>query len=149
VPQHSSIPTLKANLRTQLLARGGLAGVQVSYGPPIPNPQREIISLHDVTGETHPQAMAKSIYPRDELYTLDVIVFVLHEGTDQRATTERAFAIANEVYDQLQTDPTVNGAVWFAQIEGPIELRERASEDGMNRSAEYTIPVYCRMRMST
>lgn len=147
--QHSAIPLVKANLRTQLQARGGLAGVQISYGPPLPNPQRDIISLEDVHGLTRPQAMAKSIYPRDELFTLNTVCFVLREGVNQQAVTERAFALANEVYDQLQADPTINGAVWFAQVEGAVALLERCGEDGMNRSAEYTIPVYCRMRMST
>lgn len=147
--QHSSIPTVKANLRTQLQARGGLAGVQIAYGPPLPNPQRDMICLADVTGETGPATMAKAIYPRDEVFTLQAIVFVIREGTGQQAVTERAFALANEVYDQLQTDPTISGAVWFAQVMGAIELIERAGEDGMCRTAEFTIPVHCRMRMTT
>jgi hypothetical protein len=39
----STIPAVKANLVAGLTARAALSDVQVSYGPPLPNPSREMI----------------------------------------------------------------------------------------------------------
>ncbi len=137
----STVPTLKANLATQLAARGGLTGVQISYGPPLPAPQREYIWLGDVEGT---QAFSTFAAPnrRREEYRLQVIVGVLREGTNSQATDERCFTLFGELETQLRSDPTVNTAVTVAE---PTEARltEFVSPDGMNRTAQLIVQVNC------
>ena len=137
----STVPALKANLLTQLQARGGLAGVQVTYGPPLPNPDREFIWLGDVQGDQAFSAMAAP-NQRHEQYTLQVIVSVLREGTDLKTADERCFALCAELENQLRTDVTVNSAVSEAHV-GTFRLTEFVAPDGMNRRAELIVDVNC------
>ena len=140
----STIPTLKANLVTQLQARGGLAGVQVSYGPPLPNPQREYIWVGDVEGAQSFAAFAaaNTLYQRREEYNVQVIIGVLHEGTDTKATDDRCFALLAELEQQVRTDPTVSGAINVAQLT-TFRLTEFVSPDGMNRTAQLIVDINC------
>jgi hypothetical protein len=137
----STIPTTKANLVTQLQARAGLAGVQVSYGPPLPNPQREYIWVGDVTGVQEFAAMAAP-NQRHEQYTVKTIIGVLKEGGDIQAADVRCFALMGEVEAQLRTDSTIGGAVAVCVITA-IELAEFVAPDGMNRTAQLVLEIEC------
>src|SRR6266498_2732111 len=136
----SSVPTLKANLITQLGARGGLAGVQISYGPPLPDPQREFIWVGDVDGTQEWVDVAGTL--RHEVYQLTVVVMVSREGQGMQAADERCFALHAELEEQLRTDKTVSGAVTDARI-GDFKLTEFVSADGMSRSSELNVKVDC------
>src|SRR5438128_122383 len=119
----STIPAMKAALRTQLAGRVGLNGVQISYGYPGPVAETEYLWLADVKGEQ--KAATIGTRARDERYTLTVVVYAQNsDPRDSQTPTERAFALMAEIESQLRTDPTVNGTVLVAQIEGPIELTE-------------------------
>lgn len=135
----STVPTLKQNLVTQLQARGGLAGVQVSYGPPLPAPQREYIWVGDVDGT---QTMATLAQGRHDEYVVKVVFGVLKEGTDSKAADDRCFVLLAELEQQLRTDATVGGAVSLAQL-GNFKLSEFVAPDGMNRTAELITDVNC------
>lgn len=137
----STVPTLKANLVAQLQARGGLTGVQVSYGPPLPDPQREYIWVGDVDGQQEFAAMAAP-NQRHETYRVQVIVGVLHEGTDSKAADDRCFTLLGELEQQLRGDVTVNGAVALAAL-GTFTLTEFVAPDGMNRTAQLVTQVDC------
>lgn len=137
----STIPTLKANLQAQLQARGGLSGVRVTYGPPLPDPGREYIWLGDVNGEQE-YATFNAPNKMHEAYTLQVIVSVVKEGTDSKAADDRCFVLFGEVESQLRTDPTVNGAVTEAHV-GPFRLTEFVAPDGMNRTAQLIVDINC------
>jgi hypothetical protein len=139
----SSVPALKRNLQTQLQARPGLSGVQISYGAPLPDPQREFIALLDVEGDQ--RAAALGAQRRVETYVLTVVVNVIQETTDQRACTERCYTLAAELENQLRADATVNGAVRIAQIWGPFKLEEFAGEN--TRAAQLRIGVHCDQRI--
>lgn len=138
----SSIPTFKAALQSALLALTGtgqsLDGVQVAYGSPMPNPRAEIIMLGDVTGNQAPVLLGRQ--RRDEDYDLDVYVRVQRTTTDQKAVTERAFAIAAVVESTLRTDPTLTSTVREAKVtsEG---VQEFASDDGTVRFAVVDMTV--------
>lgn len=136
----SSIPTLKANLVTQLSARGGLSGVQVSYGPPAPV-QDEYIWLGDTDGAQE-YATYASPNQRHEAYQLQVVICKEMQGTGMQAADERCFALFAEVEAQLRTDPTVNSAVSEAHV-GAYKLSEILSPDGMNRIAQLEVQVNC------
>ncbi len=135
----SSVPTVKANLVTQLQARGGLANVQVTNGPPLPNPSREFIWVGTAEGT---QAQAAMGGLRREEYGLEVVISVEREGTDIAAADARCFALVAELENQLRTDPTVNAAVEHAEMAG-FRLGEFVGADGMRRVSELTATVDC------
>jgi hypothetical protein len=137
----STIPALKANLRTQLAARGGLTGVQISYGAPLPATQREFIWLGDVNGEQEYGTYAAP-NARHEQYTLELILSVLKEGVDAKAADDRCFVLFGEVETQVRGDPTISGAVAESHL-GLFRLTEWTAPDGMNRSAQLIAELNC------
>jgi hypothetical protein len=144
----STIPAFKAALQTQLQARAGLDGVQVSYGYPGPLPEVEYIWLADVKGHQDLAVMGNRTRSRDEDYTLTILI--KSEISDistaaQQTVVERAFTLMAELEDQLRTDPGVNGTVRVAQIEGPIELVELAGANA--RGALLTVSVRAQQRI--
>ncbi|MEZ5101169.1 MAG: hypothetical protein R3C15_15485 [Thermoleophilia bacterium] len=141
----STVPTLKANLQARLQARVGLAGVQVSYGAPFPMPEPEWIWLADVEGEQEPAALGRQ--RRSETFRLEVLVRVVRSTLDdQEAATERAYALAAELENELRSDPTVGVAADFiAQIGGPFRLAEDANAE--QRVASLVVTVTCRARI--
>lgn len=135
----STVPTLKANLKTALGLRAGLSGVQIAYGPPSVGMQREYLWLGDTDGQQQFAAMGTVNY---EEYDLQVIVDVIREGEDEQSATARCFAIQAELENQLRTDNTVSGAVSAAQI-GHFKLTENVTADGMTRTARLVTLVHC------
>lgn len=139
----STIPAFKAALAAALRSRANLANVQVSYGAPLPSPADEFVWLADIEGEQ--EAAALGAQRREEIYELMVIVNVIRAGADQQAVTERAYALAAEVENELRGDGTVGGVVRFAQVAGPFRLEEMASDT--HRGAQLTITVAVRARI--
>lgn len=139
----STIPAFKAALFAALGSRPALAGVQLAYGAPYPNPGREFISLADVDGAQVAEVLGR--LKRREDHTLTCHVMVIREGTNQQAATERAFTIAGEIEDCLRADPTLDatyageGQIIWSQITGPLSLEERAND--ANRAAIVTMSV--------
>jgi hypothetical protein len=136
----STIPTLKANLVTQLQARAGLTGIQVTNGPPLPSPSREYIWVGDVDGVE--EMATAGINTRHEDYNTKVVIHVEKDGTDTAATDARCFVLSAELENQLRTDPTVSGAVSLAQLTA-YRLTEFVQPDGMARIAELVVTVNC------
>src|SRR6266498_2365858 len=134
----SSVPTVKANLVTQLQAHAGLSGVQVTNGPPLPTPSREFIWVGTAEGKQEISTPAL----RHEEYGVDVVISVERKGTDIVAADARCFALAAELENQLRTDPTVNAAVEHAEM-GGFRLGEFVGADGMRRVSELTATVDC------
>ena len=107
----STLPSLLDKLRTQLVARGGLAGVTVTTVPVGPeDTAREHITF---TGGQGPEAW-DAMQKRGETYTVDGRIIIQKPGAGNaagKAAYDRAFALLDEVRSQLGTDPTVNSAV--------------------------------------
>lgn len=146
----SSIPTLKANLKSALdtlAATNGnaLQGVQIAYGAPLPNPEREYVWIDNVDGDQ--QWAAIGHLRKEEEYVVEVLFHSTFEGTDQQTATERVFAMAAALETQLRTDPTVSGAVRVAGFGGRIQLVELCSNDGTRRGCHLTIGVRCQQRI--
>lgn len=135
----SSVPSVKANLVTQLQARGGLAGVQVTNGSPLPNVRREFIWVGGAEG-TQDYGTYGVGGLRQESYRLEVTISVLREGIDAVAADTRCFALSAELESQLRSDPTVNGACMTAKV-GDFRLTEAVTQDGMARQSELQIFV--------
>jgi len=132
----STIPAVKAALVAGLEARPALNSVQVSYGPPLPNPSREMIWCGIATGQQDWQAMNL----KGEQYELEVIVSVIREGQDMQAADERCFAIYAELENMLRADRTVGGAVALASVAG-FELGEYVTDS--QRESTLTVQVAC------
>ena len=122
---YSTAPAFKAAMLTALQAHTGLSGVTLSYGAPLQAP-REFIALGGISGSQ--EFAALGALRRDETYILDVYVSVLREGNQQQTCTERCFALAAEIEDELRTNVTMSGTVRVAELLSPFQLEEFASD---------------------
>ena len=122
---YSTAPAFKAAMLTALQARSGLSGVTISYGVPLQG-TRESITLADISGSQ--QFAALGALRKDETYVLDIYVSVLREGNQQQTCTERCFALAAEIEDELRTNVTMTGTVRVAELLSPFQLEEFAGD---------------------
>ena len=136
----SSIPTFKANLKTQLSARGGLSGTLISYGPPTSGAD-QYVWLGDAQGRQEQMSFGTTGQARMESYELQVVICVERQGTGMQNADEQCFTLFAELEAQLRTDPTVNGAVNRAQV-GGFKLSE-IPVDGMVRISQLEVQVEC------
>lgn len=127
VTYYSTAPAFKAALLTALGARSGLSGVTISYGAPLQGP-RESITLGDISGSQEFRTMSGPIPKKEETYTLEVYVSVVREGNQQQTCTERCFALAAEIEDELRTNITMSGTVRVAELSAPFQLEEYGSD---------------------
>lgn len=141
----STIPAFKAALFTALKARANLANVQVTYGPPLPQPTREWIWLGDVDGQQ--DAAAFGHFRREETFALTVLIGVTRGGTAQQDATERAFTIAADIENELRTNADVAATVRLAEIKGPLRLEELQAPDSTSVGAHLTITIRASARI--
>ena len=142
MPQ-SSVPTLKGNLLTRLKARSGFTGVSVTWGLPLNLEEKELVMLLDVEGDQVTAAFGQK--RRNEEYQLTILISIMGTRGDQQPASERAYALAAEIENELRDDPTVGGAVRVAQVKGPFDLRERTL--GNQCESALTITVTCDQRV--
>lgn len=137
----STVPALKASLVGLLEQRPALTGVQVSYGPPLPAPQRESIWVGDVQAN---EEWATFAAPNQmhENYSVTVIVSVLKEGVSSQSADERCFTLLAELETVIRNDKTLGGVVSSAHL-ATFRLTEFVSPDGMNRTAQLIVEVDC------
>ncbi len=142
----SSAPALKKALKTALLARPGLQGVQLSWDQPTDKEERETIVLGDIdeTQDWAPFGQLK----KDEDYNLEIIVLVTAGFLDDREElADRAMDLLEEIASQLRSDPTVGGAINIAaQIIGFKQQSLANSAEGWSQSV-ITSHVRCMSRI--
>lgn len=124
---YSTAPAFKAAMLTALGNRSGLSGVTISYGAPLQGP-REFIALGDISGSQEFRTMGGPVPKKEESYVLDVYVSVLREGNQQQTCSERCFALAAEIEDELRTNITMSGTVRVAELLSPFQLEEFGSD---------------------
>lgn len=112
----STLATFRGNLVTQLKARGGLSGVQITEFRPAPDdvPHNEAIWLGDAQLRQRIDAMGLQM---EEGGDLELVVWSFQPGdgdTAAAAAEDRALALLREVELQLKADSKVNGAVSLA-----------------------------------
>lgn len=144
----SSIPDAIDNLITALKARVALAGVQIRDGYESSEYEIEAITVGGdseddsdaaVDGEQTPAQLGAQ--RREETYDLHCEVAVWSGDTDaagMRTARRRAFTLLAEVEQQLRGpagDPTLGGAVRYAQLAGLIGLRQGPAYDGTGQPA--------------
>lgn len=104
--------------------------------------QRQYLWIGDADGQ---QTQAGMGGPRKEVYSLEIIVDAIVEGEGDTAASgaeTQCFAIQAELENQLRTDPTINGAVFNAQI-GRFKLTDDVAREGMTRVARLVTLVNC------
>ena len=135
----STVPVFKNQLKTNLLARAGLSGVQVTHGPPLPLPETDFIWLGDVKGAQDWLAMLKT---KQEHYDLTVWIRALRSTTpdDFKTAGDRVFALMAELENELRGDPTVTGTVLIAAVTG-FTFREDAAAELNQANLEVFVNV--------
>lgn len=141
----STIPAVKAELVTRFAARAGLAGVQVSYGWPKGNPQKELLIVGGAIGEQQWGPFGR--FAKDEIYDLKIIVSVVFADGEQQNATERAFAIVAEIEQELRNAPNLGNTVQgVIDIRGNFELSENML-GGLDREAYIEFSVHVKARI--
>lgn len=141
----SSVHDFKCALADALMARAGLAGVQVLSAPEFQDIRNESIQLHDAAGDQEWYAIGRM--SREESYAVDGMVWALRPGageTINRAVRGRAFDLFAEVEACLWADPTMGGVDRVAEI-GHLDVAEGANPNGRVCRIDFTVKVTKRM----
>ena len=128
-----------------LAARTNLAGVRVNYGPALPDPGRESINVLGLEGDQNWAGLGQLV--KEEVYTVQVMIFVIREGQQTQPAVERAYALLAELENQLRensTAPTMGNTVRVASV-STVNLEVGASDT--TRSALLTIGVRVQARI--
>lgn len=142
----SVVPAVMAQLKTNLVARAGLSGIQITDGLPT-TPEMELIAILDAHPHAqHVIAMRGSVQPREEEFTLTVLVSVVRAGDlDHAAVTARAYALAQEVENEILEDPTITaslGSNGFASVTG-LPVRKNGPDSDIRREAKIEVEITC------
>lgn len=154
----STIPALKAALRTRLSADAGLAGVQITYGHPYPAaPAGETIFLgnskdDNPTGGLFPGGQSSAAFGaqrREERYTIELFCMKRDNNRqDQQVLTERAFVLAGVVEASIRAwgaaSPAFGGVVRWVLVTA-VDHVEVTSADV--RWADVRIILSCSARL--
>lgn len=149
-PVASTVHAVRLALRAALLADGGapLAGVRVSYGPPLPSPPAEYVWLGRATARE--TAVALGNRRRDEEYALDVHVSCLRAGQDSAGAAERAHEIVAAIAGVLRVSPQLaghyggGGQIIAATFGGVTEDDPRANSTHVEHAITCAVDVRAR-----
>lgn len=143
----STLPQVKQALFNLLVAdvNLGTAGVQVTYGFPGKNPEREWVAL--LNGQWDSEDWVNiSANRKDEKYRMGLVVNVQKPGGTQQEATERAMELLGSVESILRTNTNITlgvSGVIVAAI-NPRSLAEYPYSDGYEAQVEADIYVSAR-----
>lgn len=131
----STVPAVKAYLKTQLQARAELAGVLVSYDDPGPGVTNDMVILGDTNRTVSRLALVGGggDGALDESYTLTVTATAYRGGDEPQLVFERACALADVVVDVVRLDPSLGSRVvecWPSAIEHQSAWDTEDLDDG-------------------
>lgn len=141
----STAPAFMNALHDALAARTGLSGVRVNYGPALPDPGRESINILGLNGDQNWAGLGQ--LAKEEVYTVEVLIFVIREGQQTQPAVERAYQLLAEIENELRessTAPTMDNTVRVAAV-STVNLEVGASDN--TRSALLTIGVRVQARI--
>lgn len=78
-------------------------------------------------------------HSRDERFAIYCTAVVFDGGQDVKAARDAAFAVIARVEDLLRVDPTIDGAVLYAEFGGVTELRQTMSSKGTTVDALFYV----------
>ncbi|WP_217923781.1 hypothetical protein [Miltoncostaea oceani] len=138
----SLVPAVKGALVDATAA--ALPGIQVTWGSPRGDKDREWVFVGDVTGTQAAAAIGRS--RRKETFRVEIVVSIVRPDVDDaRAIADRAYELAGAIEDLLRADETLGlpGLIW-ARVE-KTDLTEGVA--GGERWAEVTVHVNCETRI--
>jgi hypothetical protein len=142
----STVPTIKDALVAALLAQPALAQVQVERAHPGPEKlEREAIWLGAARGRHEIPVVKAGRKPRDEVYTIEVLVSVLKPGGTLEEVEERAFALLAEVEDVLADDPRLGTTAILWAKAGEWGESSGYLDDGAEADIRLEIDVKARL----
>lgn len=106
-----TFPSVKTYLKAELAQRSALTGVQIEYGYPGDEIEKECIWLGAVDGNISVPTMMAGRHSRDEAYNIDVIIDVLLEAGTCEEAELRACAFLNDIDNFVAEDLTLEGLV--------------------------------------
>lgn len=134
----SLVNNFRSNLKTQLEARSNLSGVKIFSYTPGEVLDREFISLGNANTNIVPFTMGGQY---EQQFTVTGLVFVNQVGAGDlvaEATNDRAVALLDEVFQQIVSDPTVNGSVQNAEL---VNYREENGADENGRVCTFEFEI--------
>ncbi len=130
MPDYCTIPLAKAQIRTTLQARVGLAGVLVQWGYPMESPaDRERIFIDDAKSVDRAWAGLGQLRV-DETYKLTIHAEVFQEGDDAMTCELRMWAIVAEVERAVLNDITLAGILTWGAKPSAMDPKCFPSGDG-------------------
>jgi hypothetical protein len=140
----STVPAVKAALTSRLDARSGLDGVSVTYAQPSEMPQ-EAIYLDRVRGVHAVSGTTGGRVPRDEQYTVDLIIHCFVSGVTPPVAEARAFEILAEVENELADTPRLGlSIIDWAEGRG-YELDTTQYLEGVLARIKYGVEVFAQL----
>lgn len=140
----STIPAFIDGLLSRLQARPALLGVHVTDFKPDEQEQDDWIML-DGAEPSEQEAAALGRLRREEEFFHEILVSCVRSyGDPQKTARDRAFALVQEVENELRDDPTVGLVVRECQVI-TVKLENRA--DGQRREARVTVRIRARHRI--
>jgi hypothetical protein len=141
----STVPAVKAALVSRLDARAGLDGVSVTYSQPSEMPQ-EAIYLDRVRGVHAVSGTTGGRVPRDEQYTIDLIIHCFVSGVTPPEAEDRAFDLLAEVENELADTPRLGlSIIDWAEIRG-YELDTTQYTDGVLARFKVGVEVFAQLQ---
>jgi len=134
----SVVSNFRSSLKTQLEARAGLSGVKVFSYTPGEVLDREFISLGNANTTIVPFTMGGQY---EQSFTVTGLIFVNQVGAGDvvaESCNDRAVALLNEIFQQIVSDPTVNGSVQNAEL---TNYREENGVDENGRVCTFEFEI--------
>jgi hypothetical protein len=141
----STVPAVKAALTSRLDARSGLDGVSVTYALPAEIPQ-EAIYLDRVRGVHAVVVTTGGRVPREEQYTVDLIIHCFVSGVTPPEAEDRAFEILAEVENELADTPRLGlSIIDWAEARG-YELDTTQYLEGVLARIKLGVEVFAQLQ---
>lgn len=147
-PTASIRSTVKRALVTVIRAQAGVAGVTVSYAPPIDGMEDRHIFLGDVQGSISYPTTRATRFQRDDKFTIDVWIRAHvpgdETGEDADEQVEALLGALDDVLSDVADALDVDGVVMaeLGDIEGPMPMR---TEEGHESWFQVEVSVHARL----
>jgi hypothetical protein len=141
----STVPVVKSALTSRLDARSGLDGVSVTYAQPGEIPH-EAIYLDRVRGVHAVVVTTGGRVPRQEQYTIDLIIHVFLASGGPQVVEDRAFDLLAEVENELADTPRLGlvTVIDWAEARG-YELDTTQYADGVLARIKLGVEVFAQL----
>ena len=137
----SSVPAVKAALKTRLEVVGDLSDFQVAWGHPAPDPlEDKLVGIGPARRE--PLEYTAALAQANERYTIEILVSVEGEIGESVATLKQEAwdaweAVEADIVSWRGEDTPFDGVASMI-LPGEAEDEEGVSEDGSKRSCDVT-----------